>query len=300
MDKITIFNIKTKTMLLITLSMVMLSSCRKDDIIDETKMGDFSIEFDHVVGEDRFYIDPNYLYRNAKGEPFSVRILMYYISNIKLYKPDGSSYTVPQDDSYFLVNAADKGTRFTKVKAPEGDYTRIEFMIGVDQERNMMPMERRTGVLSFNPGEGHAGMFWTWSQGYIFFKLEGNCDLVSDDVHGDPTGNKQFKYHIGGFGYPFDDPEAMNNIKIISMDLTKTNTDDIAHVREGLRSNVHLMVDVMKVFNGPYTFSIAQKPNVMFNKEDSGNIAGNFQSLFTHDHTENYVRSEGELSSSKN
>ncbi|WP_246162546.1 MbnP family protein [Sphingobacterium phlebotomi] len=276
----------------------LLSACKKDDdIIDENKMGDFSIEFDHIVGEDRFYIDPNYLYRNAKGEQFSIRILMYYISNIKLYKADGSSYTVPQDNSYFMVNGADRTTRFTKVKVPEGDYTKVEFMIGVDQERNMMPMERRTGVLSFNPGEGHAGMFWTWSQGYIFFKLEGNSDVVSDDQSGDPTGNKQFKYHIGGFGYPFDDPEAMNNIKIITVDLTKTSGDHLAHVREGLRSNVHLMVDVMQIFNGPYKLSIADKPNVMFNKEDSGHIAGNFASLFTHDHSENYVRSEEELSS---
>jgi len=276
---------------------LLLSACKKDDdIIDENKMGEFSIEFDHIVGEDRFYIDPTYLYRNAKGEQFSIRILMYYISNIKLYKADGSSYTVPQDDSYFLVNADDRTTRFTKVSVPEGDYTKVEFMIGVDQERNMMPMERRTGVLSFNPGEGHAGMFWTWSQGYIFFKLEGNSNVVSDDQQGDPTGNKQFKYHIGGFGYPFDDPEAMNNIKVISVDLTKTSGDHLAHVRKGLRSNVHLMVDVMQIFNGPNQWSIANKPNVMFNKEDSGKIAGNFASLFTHDHSENYVKSEAELS----
>lgn len=32
-------------------------------------------------------------------------------------------------------------------------------------------------------------------------------------------------------------------------------------------------------------------------QEDSGKIAGNFESLFTHDHSENYVRSEAELSS---
>ncbi|MGO3307047.1 MAG: MbnP family protein, partial [Sphingobacterium sp.] len=70
----------------------------------------------------------------AKGEQFSIRILMYYISNIKLYKADGSSFTVPQDDSYFMVDGSDKTTRFTKVKVPEGDYTKVEFMIGVDQE----------------------------------------------------------------------------------------------------------------------------------------------------------------------
>ncbi len=275
-----------------------ITSCSKDpDNIDESKLADFSIEFDHIVGEDRFYIDPNYQYRNSKNEAFSIRTLMYYISNIKVYRADGSVYTVPADDSYFLVNGADRNSRFTKVQVPEGDYTRVEFMIGVDRERNMMPMERRTGVLSFNPNEGHSGMFWTWSQGYIFFKLEGNSEVVADDRTGDPTGNKQFKYHIGGFGYPFDDPEAMDNIKIVNVDLTQTGGDHIAHVREGLRSNVHLMVNLMKIFDGPNAVSIAKTPNVMFNKDDSGRIAGNFASMFTHDHTENYVRSESELGS---
>lgn len=278
-------------------SLFFVLSCAKDpDVIDESKLADFSIEFDHIVGEDRFYIDPNYVYRNSKSEEFSIRTLMYFISNIKLYRADGSAFTVPADDSYFVVNAADLTSRFTKVRVPEGDYTRLEFTIGVDRERNMMPMERRTGVLSFNPGEGHAGMFWTWSQGYIFFKLEGNSPVVSDDRNGDPTGNKQFKYHIGGFGYPFDDPEAMDNITVVTVDLTQASGDHLVHVREGLRSNVHLFVDVMQIFNGPYTFSIADKSNVMFNKEDSGNIAGNFASMFIHDHTENYVRSESELS----
>lgn len=278
----------------------MLSCSKEPDIIDDSKMGAFSLEFDHIVGEDRFYIDPSYLYRNALGEEFSISTLMYFVSNIKLYKADGSSYRVPPEESYFVVNAADRNTRFTKVNVPEGDYTRVEFMIGVDQERNMMTMDKRTGVLSFNPEEGHAGMFWNWAQGYIFLKLEGNCEQVTDDEDGDPTGNKQFKFHIGGFGYPFNEPEtSMNNIKIISVDLSKTQGSHLAHVREGLRSNVHLMVDVMQLFNGPNEVSIVEKPNVMFHKHFSGLISGNFQAMFSHDHTENYVRSEGELSTVK-
>ncbi len=269
-------------------------SCGKDpDIIDESKMADFSIEFDHIVGEDRFFIDPNYVYRNNSGEQFTIRELKYYISNIKLFRTNGSEYAVPAEESYFLINGEDRNTRFTKVRVPEGDYNRIQFMIGVDRERNMMTPEHRTGVLSFNPNEGHSGMFWTWSQGYIFFKLEGNSPVVS--IQQDPTGNQQFKYHIGGFGYPFDDPEAMDNIKTVTVDLTQASGDHIAYVRDGLRSNVHLTVDIMKVFNGPNAIKLSEIANVMFNKEESGKIADKYTTMFTHDHTENYVRSESEL-----
>lgn len=266
-------------------------SCKKDaPQPDDAKTGAFSIEFDNIVGEETLGFHPRE-YTNASGEKFSIKMLQYFISNIQLYKADGSTYTVPQEDSYFLVNGADRTTRFTPVRAPEGDYTKVSFILGVDAERSSMLPEHRKGVLSFNPDQGHegGGMYWGWNSGYIFFKLEGHCSLISDDQQGDPTGNKQFKYHIGGFG-GYSAP-TINNIKVITVDLTAAGT---AQVREGLRSNVHLFVDIMQVFNGPHTFSIPAHPNVMFS-EYSVHIASNFPTMFTHDHTENFVRSEDEL-----
>ncbi|MEN5379233.1 MbnP family protein [Sphingobacterium kitahiroshimense] len=277
-------------MIILLLTITVACSKTEAPTPDEEKTGQFSIEFDNIMGEETLSFEPR-VYKNAKGESFRIKLLQYFISNIKLYKADGSSYTVPQDDSYFLVNAADRTTRFTKVKVPEGNYEKVEFVIGVDSLRNTMPVEKRTGVLSFNPEEGHegGGMYWGWNSGYIFFKMEGYCDLISDNQQGDPTGNKQFKYHIGGFG-GYNAP-TLNNIKTITVDLKTAGT---AQVREGLRSNVHLFVDIMKIFNGPHTFSIVEHPNVMFS-EYSVNIANNFPHFFTHDHTENFVKSEDEL-----
>ncbi|WPR75865.1 MbnP family protein [Algoriphagus sp. NG3] len=272
-------------------AILILSSCIKEEPgIDLTKTGEFSIEFDSIVGEETFGLEPRQ-YTNAKGEVFSIRTLQYFISNIKLYTESGDEYVVPQEDSYFLVQAHDRNSRFTKVTVPEGDYNKISFVLGVDSLRNTKPVEERPGVLSFDPGQGHGGggMYWGWNSGYIFFKFEGTCDLISDDQQGDPTGNKQFKYHIGGFG-GYSAP-TINNIKEISMNL---NQGGIAQVREGLRSNVHLFVDVMNVFNGQHTFSIPQHPNVMFS-DFSVNIANNFPGMFSHDHTENFTRGEDEL-----
>ena len=257
---------------------------------DVEKSGEFSIEFDNIVGEETFGLAPR-KYTNAKGEEFSIRLLQYFISNIKLYTESGEEYIVPQDQSYFLINGSDRDSRFTKVTVPEGDYSRISFVLGVDSLRNTMPVEDRTGVLSFDPSHGHegGGMYWGWNSGYIFFKFEGTCDLISDDQQGDPTGNKQFKYHIGGFG-GYSAP-TLNNVKEITMDL---NRGGIAQVREGLRSNVHLFVDVMKVFDGQHSFSIPQHPNVMFS-DYSVNIANNFLEMFSHDHTENFTKGEDSL-----
>lgn len=277
---------------LLMATVLLAAACSKKEAPepDAGKTGAFSIEFDNIVGEETLGFHPRE-YTNAKGEKFSIKLLQYFISNIKLYKADGSEYTVPQEDSYFLVNGGDRSTRFTKVVVPEGDYTKVSFILGVDAERSKMPVEERKGVLSFNPDEGHegGGMYWGWNSGYIFFKFEGYCGLISDDQQGDPTGNKQYKYHIGGFG-GYSAP-TINNIKTVTVDLTQAGT---AQVREGLRSNVHLFVDIMQVFNGPHTFSIPEHPNVMFS-EYSVNIANNFPTMFTHDHTENFVKSEDEL-----
>ncbi|WAC39992.1 MbnP family protein [Pedobacter sp. SL55] len=279
---------KKKILYLATILTIILSSCSKNDDptpdFDEENLAPFSIEFDNIVGDRTFSINnTGSLYTNAAGEKFSISMLQYFISNIKVTTANGKTYTVPQDKSYFLINGADRNTRFTKVQVPEGDYTKVTFTLGVDSLRSTMDLSKRTGVLDPAAGGGHdtGGMYWGWNAGYIFFKLEGNSSVISDDANGDPTGKKQFKYHIGGFG-GYSAP-TINNIKVITVDL---NAAGIAKVRKDRQSNVHLFVDVMKVFNGTNSFSIAAHPNVMFS-DYSVNIAKNFPQLFTHDHTEN-------------
>ncbi|RZL48015.1 MAG: hypothetical protein EOP00_10330 [Pedobacter sp.] len=279
-------NIK-QTLLLICTILILASCAKKEDAAPEFKeenLAPFSIEFDNIVGDRTFSINnTSSLYTNAAGEKFSISMLQYFISNIKVATADGKIYTVPQDKSYFLINGADKTTRFTKVEVPEGDYTKVTFTLGVDSLRSTMDLSKRTGVLDPAVGGGHdaGGMYWGWNSGYIFFKCEGNSNVISDDVNGDPTGKKQFKYHIGGFG-GYSAP-TINNIKTITVDLA---TGGIAKVRKDRQSNVHLFVDVMKIFNGKNAFSIAAHPNVMFS-DYSVNIAANLNEMFKHDHTEN-------------
>lgn len=261
-----------------------ISACSKNSdpapTFDESKLAPFSIEFDNIVGERTFALDNvNNQYTNAKGEKFSISSLQYFISNIKLATASGETYTVNQDSSYFLIKGADRGTRFTKTRVPVGDYTKLTFTIGVDSLRSTMDISKRTGVL--DPASGHDGMYWGWNSGYIFFKLEGNSPSISDDINGDPTGNKKFRYHIGGFG-GYSSP-TINNIKTVTIDLTAAG---IAKVRADRQSNVHLFVDIMKVFNGSNSFSIAQHPSVMFSQFSTG-VAQNLTEMFRHDHTEN-------------
>jgi len=281
-------NLSIRITLLTFCSILLLASCSKEDSpapeFAETNLAPFSVEFDNIVGDRTLsFNNTTTPYVNAKGESFSISMLQYFISNIKVATADGKEYAVKQDSSYFLIQSSDKSTRFAKVRVPEGDYTRLTFTLGVDSLRSTMGIDKRTGVLdpAANGGHDSGGMYWGWNSGYIFFRFEGNSNVISDDVNGDPTGKKQFKYHIGGFG-GYSAP-TINNVKTITVDLTKAG---IAKVRKDRQSNVHLFVDAMKVFNGTNSFKIAEHPNVMFS-DYSVNIAKNLTEMFRHDHTEN-------------
>lgn len=270
-----------KIMLAITTAAILfLSSACKKDTADTTGNNNaatatLSVEFDNIVGGMNLQLNTG-SYTNNSGETYSVNLLQYYISNISVKKADGTVYTVPQDSSYFLIKESDPATRFAKVKVPEGEYSSLTFTLGVDSLRSTMDISKRQGVLDVAGGM-EDGMYWGWNSGYIFFKMEG----IAEAAPLDPSGQHKYRYHIGGFG-GYSAP-TINNLKTITIDLT---AGGVAKARTGRESNIHLMVDIAKVFNGPNTLSIAANPTVMFSAY-SVNIANNFTGLFRHDHTEN-------------
>lgn len=243
--------------------------------VSDTETTTMSVEFDNVVGGQNLALNSE-TYRNAAGEDFSVSLLQYFISNIQLRKTDGTIYTVEQDSSYFLIKEGNVASRFAKFKVPPGDYNQLTFILGIDSLRSTMDITKRTGVLDPS-GTHESGMYWGWNSGYIFFKMEGS----SPSAPVDPTGQRKYRYHIGGFG-GYSAP-TINNIKKITIDLTASG---IVKPRAGRKANVHLLVDILKVFNGATTLNISSNPTVMFSAY-SVNIANNYTSMFTHDHTEN-------------
>jgi hypothetical protein len=234
-----------------------------------------SIEFDHIVGDQQLQLNTG-MYTNAAGDTFTVSHLQYFVSNIKLQKADGTEYTVPQDSSYFLIRESVPEARFAKLNIPEGEYSSLSFVLGVDSLRSTMDINQRKGALDPS-GSMDDGMYWGWNSGYIFFKMEG----ISPQAPLDPSGQRKFRYHIGGFG-GYSAP-TINNIRTITLDLTNGG---IARVKSGRKSNIHLLVDIAKVFAGPSPVRIANNSTVMFSAF-SARIADNYTTMFHHDHTEN-------------
>ena len=255
----------------IILFTLLFTSCKKDDssLYNANVKADLSVEFDNIAGSSDLQLNTG-SYSNSLGETFTVSKLKYYVSNFVFTKTDGSVFVIPQDSSYFLIDESDGTEHAPLLHIPEGEYKAVSFMVGVDSLRSAKDITMRTGVL--DPTADGGDMYWGWNSGYIFFKMEGTSAA---------SPNGMFMYHIGGFGGYSS--STINNIKTISLDLTARG---MPQVKAGKETNIHLMVDILKLFDGSTKLSIAQNPAVMFS-DYSVNIANNYTVMFRHDHTEN-------------
>jgi hypothetical protein len=259
---------KLYSLFMIAFVAIAVSSCNDDETTPSTNngpttynSGDVGLNFENIAGS--VFLDPtgatNYV--NASAETFSVTNFRYYISNVKLIKEDGSKYEVP--NSYFLINANDTNSLLAELTdIPGGKYTGVEYMIGVDSARNVSGAQ--TGAL--DPANG---MFWSWSTGYIFMKLEGQSSASS---------NNSFVYHIGGYS------GVNRGQRTVSLDFTPS----VLIVDGGKReAEIHILTDVLEIFKNPNNISIANGSNIMMVGPSSSNIANNYADMFSFDHIHN-------------
>jgi len=251
------------------------SSCSKDNPTP-AGTGTLTLHFDNVVGSSDLTLNSG-SYANSTGETFNVTTLRYFISNIEIKTTDGKKYSVPQDSSYFLVDESIEASQDIFLKnIPAADYNEVTFTIGVDSLKSVADISKRKGVLDPTASD----MYWAWNPGYIFFKLEGESSAVPS-MGGMGMGS-MFYYHIGGYGGFDASSKTFNNIKKVTLSLGT----DKAQVRSNIAPEVHIYVDVLKVFNGNPALSIAAHPMVMFN-DYSTTIATNYTKGFEYGHVHN-------------
>ncbi|GIZ09038.1 MbnP family protein [Flavobacterium sp. UMI-01] len=256
-------------LLLVTINISLYSQNKEKDL------SNLQIEFHHFVGGHPLKLD-NLQYKNQFGEQFSITTFNYFVSNIILKKKNGDFYKVPQDSSYFLIKENNYKSKIVNINIPKGKYTAISFTVGVDSLRSTMDINKRRGALDISGGMLE-GMYWTWNSGYIFLKLEGVCDQLKVDR----TGQKKFRYHIGGFGGY--DKRSMNNIRTVNIDLKEKG---IINAKKYKKSTVQLEVDILHIFNGHKPISIAQNPTIMFS-EISKTVSNKYTNMFSHKLTNN-------------
>jgi hypothetical protein len=266
--KTSFFNLHTLTLVLVVSSITF--SCKKDDVEPEPTdtVGIVEFDFEHVFGGTP--LDFGVDYTNAAGEIMNFSMFKYFVSNIELVKEDNSVYTVPKNQSFFLVDHSNVDSWLIRLpNIPTGTYTAVRFILGIDSLTNTLPIEERTGTLDV---AGIAqGMYWTWNSGYIFLKVEGNSPASPED-------EGFFKYHIGGFG-GFSSP-TISNVK--TLELSREGGAPFT-VQSGRVRGIHIVADLKMMFEGSTQVSVAAHPIVMFNPY-SVNLANNYAEMFRLDH----------------
>ncbi|WP_167341891.1 MbnP family protein [Nonlabens sp. SY33080] len=252
---------------------LILTSCSTDDDSTgdqlEGQQGDITIKFDNAVGSNDFLFNNTYSLSN--GDTFQVQTLKYIISNIVLLDEKGNETTIPAIDNIFIVdesqanNAGEFNITLNDIDA--GNYTQIKFGIGVDQDRYTLGA---AGQGNFLQQADDAGMMWSWATGYKFIRLDGT---YTDSNAADQALN----IHMGSVG------TSLDNYREITLDLPNTS-----RVRENSIAEIHVIADIMKIFEGSTTVSFADGYNqVHTNEVETPIIAQNFSESFSVHHVHN-------------
>jgi len=194
------------------------------------------LNFHHFVGKDSLVLDDS-IYFNSLNQPFTITKFNYYIGQIRLVKTDGKQVVI---NNYFLISEDEGKANSKKIelkKIPSGEYSSIEFILGVDSLHNCSGAQ--SGAL-----DPINAMFWTWNTGYIFMKLEGKSTLSN------AVGNN-LEYHIGGYKSP------SNCIRTITLKF-----DQPLIIEKKTLTEINIKTDVSEILKSPTTIDFSKMPTV--------------------------------------
>jgi hypothetical protein len=112
----------------------------------------------------------------------------FYISNIALINENKIVWKVTPE--FYLIDLEDINSLKIESLIPQKlEFDQISFDLGIDSLTNV------SGAMggALDPTKG---MYWTWQNGYINLKLEGNCKLSAQEEN-------EFVFHLGGYQSPF-------------------------------------------------------------------------------------------------
>lgn len=218
---------KGKLWILLPVIGMFLLSCGKD------QEGSVNLRIKLMYGDQPFEMFKLYPYP-VSGEDFRMKRLSFFISDLTL-RSAGGDQNILDIDYLDLTNShtdpvAPNGLEYRIEKVRTGTYTGFDFGIGVPAADNAKTPASfpASSILSSN------AEYWSSWKSYIFFRPEGNIAL-----DGKPVGETDFALHLGA-------DQAFRKISY-----TRNVT-----VRDGETTNIDMILDVKKYFNGTTLYDI--------------------------------------------
>lgn len=250
------------TLALIAVLSAAMTACGSDDDDDPkptptpTQTGTVNLNYTHVWGPSGSNSPElqlnNEMTHPGTGDTITITKFKYYVSNVRLQKDGGGEWVEPE--SYRIADVKDSPLVTLAVgNVPAGNYTGMNFIVGVDEERNYSGAQ--DGALS--PTNG---MFWDWNTGYIFLKVEGDSPHQAGNSPG-------FAYHVGGF------EGDKNAIRTVNVSFSNTLT-----VSNNGTSNIDMYVNTARVWHGG--LRVEDMGHIHMPGSKAVQVADNFQNAF--------------------
>ena len=178
--------------LLLLAVVFLIFSCKKDTKVTDSH---FNLQFTATNGSKAFYF--NEPYKTDAGRDYSISVLAYYISNIRLVKDDGGEVAlkdvvwVNYDNNSYSLQGADptsNGTYFS-FAVPSGSYKALRCRLGLPNGLDGAKAKAATDYPNSSPLSDARGANWAMDNTYRIITMSG---VVKDQTNGDVG----MEYHL--------------------------------------------------------------------------------------------------------
>ena len=231
-------NILSKSIAFLAVAITLASCHKSDDAISGT--GTLKIQYENGFANNALVLGSPTV-ATSKGEVLKISTIKYIISNIVLYNEDGTTYTYPKSQSYFIVDEQTPASLVISLpNVPAGNYNKIKFGVGVDQAQFNLGA---SGQGDFWTEAQASGMDWSWSAGYKFVRFEGT--FTAPNATPAVTADTQFMVHTGQTSTDY-------NYREVTLPLPTS-----ALVRTNIYPQIHLSTDLSQIIDGTNKISLA-------------------------------------------
>ncbi len=230
--------------ILICFCFILITSCKKDKITEETTDGQGNIvfKFNHKVDNNNIIYD-SLMYVNAAGNLYMVNEIQYFITDVTLFKNNGDKIVINADKDIHYVDIDIPSTLTWTVydKIDEGSYDSINFIFGIPAHKNIPYMY-------VNPPESY--MFWPNflggpNGGYHYLKLNGKWLDTNSVV-------TPVDFHLGvGQIYAGNVPIVDSITGFVQNYFTVSLSNSSFSISDGQTKEIQIVMEVQNWFNNP-------------------------------------------------
>jgi hypothetical protein len=205
---------------------------------EKTQLFSFIPLIDNFV----FILNDSYCKLNSK-DSIQIETLKFYISKIELLNNDVSVWQ--EENSFHLIDISSDKSKLISFKIPSQlHFNKIKFNLGIDSITNV------SGAMGGDL-DPTRGMYWTWQNGYINFKIEGKSNLCT-------TRNHEFQFHLGGYQYPY------NTLQTVILNAEEKEIINITFDIKTLLNSINLTSQNHIMSPGAEAVQLSQKASKIF------------------------------------